>query len=175
MELPEVKRGQNSRTLSKKSCPKFTHEMGNEMHVDFPLLKILCSMNLGIERDFTLPTRQQVLGFDIEESVGHTDYTDAKQSKQIESINQKGNGCSRENNIRLFVDDEIATHCPFCDDSFFSGSQFSKHLLRCKKRRSSVKNRSPALSKRRDKMKCNMQASLLTGGGRHLPGYPKIT
>jgi len=81
----------------------------------------------------------------------------------------------------------VQSSCPFCSRSFGEGNQLSKHLLKCRARKKSSKKRRslPSVSTRGNNRSSreeldrgpgsNLQSLLITGGGRHLPGYPKVT
>jgi hypothetical protein len=92
---------------------------------------------------------------------------------------------SSQNNSYHPTEEEISpilSSCPFCNKSFRGGSDLSKHLLRCNARRRSNKKRTmhrsctkQTVSAQRSKRASdNIQSLLLTDGGRHLPGYPKV-
>ena len=101
------------------------------------------------------------------------------QCTSIKEANVEGQtflNSSSEEKYKFHFEEDVTTSCPFCDDSFHSGSQFSEHLLKCKKRRKSVEKRTTILSKGKN-TRCThtLQSCPLIGGGRRLPGYPKVT
>ena len=65
---------------------------------------------------------------------------------------------------------QLLSTCPFCSKRFHGGSHLSRHLLNCNERKSSTKKR--VVDK--EKQNSSKIQSLLTDGGRHLPGYPKL-
>ena len=64
----------------------------------------------------------------------------------------------------------ICSKCPFCKRSFGKGNQLSSHLLKCQERKRAKKRRKSSNLHTKHTIQ-----SLLTGGGRHLPGYPKLS
>ena len=64
----------------------------------------------------------------------------------------------------------ICSKCPFCKRSFRKGNQLSSHLLKCQERKRARKRMKSGNSHTQHTIQ-----SLLTGGGRHLPGYPKLS
>lgn len=67
---------------------------------------------------------------------------------------------------RAPVHDEVRSSCPFCRKEFQSGSKLSMHLLKCRERQKS--------SKKRGQSSSMLHSRLLTVGGRHLPGHPRV-
>jgi hypothetical protein len=76
--------------------------------------------------------------------------------------------------------------CPFCKRTFSTGNELSRHLLRCRERRNSGRKRRSLQSRyggpksSSNDYSCqvhtpNLQTTLITDGGRTLPGYPKIS
>lgn len=168
-----------------KVCPNFTHRQDMAQDVCDVLIKSLGSTRLGsananlvkkYDTVFPILDRDGCTKENI--AVVEDEYDYYNQCTPINEGNAEGQAylSSSEENSSIYAEDEIATSCPFCNDSFHSGSQFSKHLLRCRKRKSSVKNRTTPLSKNKATKRYtrNLQSCLLVGGGRHLPGYPKV-
>ena len=82
----------------------------------------------------------------------------------------------------------MQSSCAFCSRTFRSGNKLSKHLLHCKARQTSNKKRTMhsdrslvgssnggfRLNRDSSSGGNKLQSHLLTSGGRHLPGYPRM-
>ena len=106
--------------------------------------------------------------------------------KKVEHMSRDISSCLFDSDCEEeLLMDNLYCSCPFCRRPFKTGDKLSRHLLCCRKRRSSTRKRRSGTSRHnglnhngiqdtRNVSSPSLQTALITDGGRSLPGHPKL-